>query len=474
MIREGEVSAGEVVEAYLAQIVQHNGRLNAIVTLDAAGARRQARQADETLARGGPPVGPLHGVPITIKDALEVGGMRTTFGCRWTRHHVPTADAPLVARLRAAGAIVLGKSNIPECSFDWQTVSPIFGQTVNPWDPTRTPGGSSGGGAAAVAAGLSALDAGSDGAGSIRLPAHFCGLFAFNPTAHRVPGGGHMRLPRTPPGGARNVLSFGFVARSVEDLRLALEATAGPEHPGDFDVPPVPLDTPSGRPLGARRIAWTSTLPGLPANRETRAAIQSAANVLARTGCQVENCAPEFDPTEALHVWGRIAGAEFGTQTPPHLRPMLRLIFEPLFGQSAVVQRLCLRPGDEPDALHLGACTAGRARAGMGSVFSRLRRVFVPRGRRAGLCPPYQGRAHRGGRRQDTLLAGSGRLGNPVQPVRGAVRRAAVDPIRRRSAHRPATDRPALEGHRDAGRGRTDRARGDRRLSPAARSVKGA
>ncbi len=332
-IRRRQASCVEVVQAHLAHVARHDARLNAVATLDEAGALAQARERDEALARGDDP-GPLTGVPITVKDALEVAHVRTTFGCRWTRNHVPTADAPPVARLRAAGAIILGKSNVPEVSFDWQTVSPIFGRTNNPWDVEKTPGGSSGGAAACVSAGFSALDVGSDGAGSVRVPAHFCGLFALMPTVHRVPSLGHMKLPRTPHG-SRNLLSFGLLARSLEDLRLGLSLVAGPDG-CDFDVPPVPLDTPSNKPLAARRFAFADAWPGLPVASEVRAVLAQTVRGLEAAGCRVEKVTPPgFNPDEVLFIWGQIAGAEFGTQTPPHLRPALRLIFSILFGPSA-------------------------------------------------------------------------------------------------------------------------------------------
>jgi amidase len=170
IIQYQEASAEEVLEAHLRQIATYNQPLNAVATLDEEGARRRAREADEALA-GGDVWGPLHGVPVTIKDCFETAGLKTTSGFPSLKEHVPTEDATVVARLRAAGAVVMGKTNLALLATNWQTNNPVFGRTSNPWDHTRTPGGSSGGSGAAVAAGLSPLDIGSDIGGSIRVPA---------------------------------------------------------------------------------------------------------------------------------------------------------------------------------------------------------------------------------------------------------------------------------------------------------------
>lgn len=188
-IRQRQVSAVELTQAFLEQIERHNPALNAIVLLDEAGARQRAAQADAALARG-ESWGPLHGVPVTIKDAYETAGLRTTCGHKPLAEYVPRQDATVVARLRAAGAVILGKSNTPEMAGDIQTVSPLLGRANNPWDLNRTTGGNSGGEGAALAAGLSPLGVGSDLGGSIRIPAHFCGVMGLRPpsTASREPG----------------------------------------------------------------------------------------------------------------------------------------------------------------------------------------------------------------------------------------------------------------------------------------------
>src|SRR5262244_1674108 len=221
-----QVSATEVLEAHLAQIARYNPPLNAIVTLDEERARTRAKEADKALARG-EVWGPLHGVPITIKDAIETAGLRTTGGFPPLADYVPSRDAPVVARLRAAGAIILGKTNLPVLSADYRADNPIFGRTNNPWDLGRTPGGSTGGGAAALAAGLTPLEIGSDIGGSVRNPAHYCGVYGHRPSETAIPrAGGFPRADFPNPAGIMAVQ--GPLARSAVDLELLFDVIAGP------------------------------------------------------------------------------------------------------------------------------------------------------------------------------------------------------------------------------------------------------
>ena len=308
-VRARRVSARELIELHLARIARHNPSLNAICTLDEAGARRRAQDADAALARGDL-WGPLHGVPMTIKDALETAGLRTTGGHPPLKDYVPARDAPAVARLRHAGAILLGKTNVPPLSADYRADNPIFGRTNNPWNVERTPGGSTGGGAAAVAAGLAAFDVGSDLAGSVRTPAHFCGLFALKPTEGRVPNTGHIPEPPGVPRAVRHMNVLGPLARSVEDLALVTKVICGPDD-AEPDVPPVPWTEPPARSLKAHRLAWSADFGGVPVTRETRAAIQKLADALANAGCRVEERNPDgFSYDEAWEAWGEIAIAE--------------------------------------------------------------------------------------------------------------------------------------------------------------------
>ena len=308
-IRRRQVSASEVLEMVLARIAKYNPALNAICTLDDAGARARAREADDALAKG-ELWGPLRGVPMTIKDALETAGLRTTGGYPPLADHVPTKDATVVARLRAAGAVLIGKTNVPPLSADGRADNPIFGRTNNPWNLERTPGGSTGGGSAAVAAGLSAFDIGSDLAGSVRMPAHWCGLFGLKPTEGRVPNTGH--IPEVPgmPHAVRHMNVLGPLARSVDDLELLLKIIAGPDDRDWEAAPSTRLRAPE-RPLRSLRFAWTTRFGSETPSRETAGAITALATRLSQLGCQVENRGPaEFDFDLAWETWGEIVIAE--------------------------------------------------------------------------------------------------------------------------------------------------------------------
>jgi amidase len=271
MIRDRQVSAVDVLEAYLAQIAQHNSTLNAICTLDHEHARARARQADEALTRG-ENWGPLHGVPITIKDIFETAGLRTTAGYIPLKNYVPEQDATVVARLRSAGAVVMGKTNLAELAGDYQSTNSLFPRVNNPWNLDYSAGGSSGGSAAAVAAGLSPLDLGNDIAGSVRQPAHFCGVYGLKPTDRRISTAGH--IPEVPgmPACLRHMLTVGCFARSLEDLKLCFAVIAGADDRRP-DVPPVPLDSPAVRPLQQLKIAWMDQLAEVPVAADIRAAM---------------------------------------------------------------------------------------------------------------------------------------------------------------------------------------------------------
>ncbi len=280
-IRAREVSALEVVEAHIRRIEAVNPALNAIVTTDFDRARSDARAADERLARG-EDAGALHGVPVTIKDAINTAGLQTVAGSRLFAGHVPQADAPAVRRLRAAGAIVLGKTNVPECAMDWRTTNPVFGRTSNPWNIEYSPGGSSGGEAAAIAAGCSAGGLGTDLGGSIRVPAHFCGICGLRPTPGRVPASGYA-LPA--PGPFALAHSLGPLARSVDDLQLFFGVLAGFDPCDSVSAvlpPPAPVEVdPRGLRLG---ICVDG---GIPVSGETRQAVERAAALLGERGADV-------------------------------------------------------------------------------------------------------------------------------------------------------------------------------------------
>jgi len=302
LVRRHKISSGELLTAHLEQIERHNHALNAIVTLDVDRARERAKLADEALSRG-EIWGPLHGVPVTIKDALETAGLRTTAGFPPLKDYIPKEDATVVARLRAAGAIILGKTNMPTLAAGYYTDNPVFGMTNNPWNLGYTPGGSTGGGAAAVAAGMSPLEIGSDIAGSIRWPAHCCGLFALKPTEWRVPTTGH--IPELPgrPRGVRHQLVLGPLARSVEDLVLALHIIAGPDNKM-WEVPPV--DLPAERPVSLRglKVAFVTRFGSVPITRATQDGLDNLARNLSARGAKVEHAEIthfDFESADAMN-----------------------------------------------------------------------------------------------------------------------------------------------------------------------------
>jgi amidase len=334
-IRDREVSALEVLEAHLDHIARHNPKLNALATLNEEQARQSAQEADRALARG-QVLGPMHGLPVTIKDSLETGGLLTTSSHKRFANYIPEQDGTPAARLRAAGAIILAKSNCAELAQDMQTNSPIFGRANNPWDLSRTPGGSTGGGAAAVAAGLSPIDIGSDGSGSMRQPAHFCGIYTLFPTRHLVSGAGRIPpMPGDPTRGQRTFGSFGPLARSVEDLKLALSVIAGADI-RDWKISPVTLTEPPERPLREMSFAWTDDFGGVPTTADIRSALAELAGKLGALGCRVERANPPgMDFKEAWKTYAYISGTEFGVKQSPSGRMIGRLfaaVIGDLFG----------------------------------------------------------------------------------------------------------------------------------------------
>jgi amidase len=313
-IRDRTFSATEVLEAHLTQIARHNPALNAIVTLNETEARVQAQVADTALAEDRN-LGPLHGVPVTFKDLFETAGLRTTFGYQSLAQYIPPKDVPLVARLRAAGAIVLGKTNLPKGGADIQTVSPVFGRANNPWDLTRTPGGSTGGGGAAIAAGLSPLELGNDLGGSLRIPAHFCGVYSLKPTEHRV-----ANSLRSNPRILRHMISTGPMARSVEDLKLCLDLIEGPDG-AEWEVSPLAKEEPIDKPLSQYRIAWCDRFGELTADTQTQKALKTFTDRLSAAGCQVECITPQaFNFTQAWETFGELCVGQIAQSQTAILR----------------------------------------------------------------------------------------------------------------------------------------------------------
>jgi amidase len=313
-IRAGHVSAVEVLEAHLAQITTHNSSLNAIITIDVEQARQQARAADEALARG-QVWGPLHGVPFTLKDAHATAGMRTTTGFPPLADYVPQEDSTITARLKAAGGILIGKTNVAVMLADYQTTNPIFGRSNNPWNIELTPGGSSGGAAAALASGMTPFDIGTDLSASIRIPTHFCGLFGLKPTEQRVPLTG--LIPGLPgPSPVRIMSCIGPMARTVEDLELLYRIIAGPDG-RDTEVQPVPVDDVPQLELKNLRIAFAPTFPGFPVSADIHHAIDALAQQLTPLSAAVaEATLPALDFNQELRRAGALIGMMVGAFQP--------------------------------------------------------------------------------------------------------------------------------------------------------------
>jgi amidase len=299
-IRAKEVSSRELLATFLER-VERRSDLNAVVTLDVDRATAAAGRADDAVAKG-EVLGPLHGLPMTVKDAFETEGLRTTSGAPELADHVPDRDADAVARLRGAGAVIFGKTNLPLYAGDIQTYNEVFGVTNNPWDLSRGAGGSSGGAAAALAARLTPLELGSDIGGSIRNPAHYCGVTGLKPTYGVVPIRGH--IPGPP--GSLNEPDIGVagpMARTVEDLELGLDVLAGPDAARAvawrLELPPPRADD-----LGGYRVATWLDDPYAPVDRSVREVLERAVSTLADGGAKVdEGAALGVDLEDATEVY---------------------------------------------------------------------------------------------------------------------------------------------------------------------------
>ena len=288
-LRTGGTTAADLTERYIRRIERHDARLNAVVVRDFDRARQQARAADQARARGETKA--LLGLPITLKESINVNGLGTTCGVPEWKGYVSPHDAPVATRTRAAGAVLLGKTNVPPMLADWQSANPVFGRTSNPWDLARTPGGSSGGSAAAIAAGLSALEVGSDIGGSIRVPAVFCGIYGHRPSETLLPKSGQFPLPPLP--NSAVVMGVqGPLARSAEDLELALSVLAGPEV-GEDVAWTVALPAARRERLADFRVAILPPIPWLVVDSQITAALQGLADRLAKLGAVVKEVQPD-------------------------------------------------------------------------------------------------------------------------------------------------------------------------------------
>jgi amidase len=307
MVRRRRIGCLELLDHMIERIERIDTRLNAVVVRDFERALRRARALD----RRGTTGSPLHGVPITVKESFDVAGLPTTWGFPEHREHVPQADALAVSRLVGAGAVVVGKTNVPCALADWQSFNDVYGTTNNPWDEERTPGGSSGGAAAALAAGLTGLELGSDIGGSIRVPAHYCGVYGHKPTWGLLPTRGHSLVGAA---AMTDISVIGPLARSADDLALALSLLASPDE--QETALRTALPPPRATTLKGLRVAVWAEQPGQATDPETVTLLGELARFLRREGAKVNPSArPEFDPVEAYHVYLRLLHAAMSARS---------------------------------------------------------------------------------------------------------------------------------------------------------------
>ncbi len=318
-VRTRRISARELTELAFRRIDRYNPRINAVVVQFREKALEDARKADAAVARK-EKLGPLHGVPITVKESYNVAGALTTVGIKGLPNSRAAANAVTVDRLLAAGAILLGKTNVPLGLTDWQSYNEVYGVTHNPWDLKRTPGGSTGGGAAALAAGLGHLTMGSDIGGSIRVPAHFCGVYGHKPSIDLIPSRGEMIGPQgQPPAYLPALAVVGPLARSANDLRLALEITAGPDV-DDAHAYRWTLPAPRQTRLSQFRVGYVLDDKICPVASDVAAALENALSALGKAGVKLERGWPEGINPEAqlntyMHLLGAALGAGFDART---------------------------------------------------------------------------------------------------------------------------------------------------------------
>ncbi len=315
LIRAKKLSAREALSEHLKQIDRVNPQVNAIVTLVADQATAAAARADEMQARG-EILGPLHGLPVAHKDLIDTAGVRTTYGSPLFKDHVPTHDNLLVTRMRAAGAIFLGKTNVPEFGAGSQTFNRVFGATHNPYDLTKTCGGSSGGAAVALSCGMVPVASGSDSGGSLRNPAAWCNIVGFRPSIGRVPNpSDHF--------GWSTLWTNGCLGRSSADLALALSTIAGPDisAPLSINEPGSLFARPLERNFKGVRVAWFKELNGTPIDPRVRTVVNAQRNTFESLGCVVEQAEPDFAPAEIsyriLRAWSSAAAYGKGLQRYP-------------------------------------------------------------------------------------------------------------------------------------------------------------
>jgi amidase len=322
-IKAKRVGARELLELYLARLDRFNPEINAVIQEDREGARKQADLADQALAssaNAGQDLGPLHGLPMTVKESFNIAGMPTTWGMPIMRGNIATEDAHCVQKFKQAGAVVFGKTNVPIQLGDLQSYNDIYGTTNNPWNLKRTPGGSSGGAAAALAAGLTGLEMGSDIGGSIRNPAYFCGVFGHKSSFNLVPTRGHELVAHLTP---TDIAVVGPLARSAHDLELALKLVCEPDEL-DQAGQHITLQ-PLGKPLNALRVALWHSDSFCPVSQDVQIKLNQVGESLIQAGAHVSNSArPHFKSSDSHGIFYALLMAALGSRIPePLFKPMI-------------------------------------------------------------------------------------------------------------------------------------------------------
>jgi amidase len=324
LIREGKATSADIVKEHLARIKERNGELNAFVDVFEAEALAVAAERDQQ-AKEGKFLGPFHGVPVSIKEQFWIQGKRSTMNAKMHKDFVAPEDAVVVDRMRRSGAVILGQTNVPRFLVDYQVWGDLYPEGKNPYNTDCTPGGSTGGGAAAVAAGFSPLELGGDLGGSIRAPSNFCGLYGLKPTEKTVPVHGNVPLPRNFKSFIVHLAQAGPLARTVEDVEALWKVVVGP-HESDRDTPRIEWHAPPKTSLSEYKIAWVDGWPDHPAGKQVSEAIRGFVRKLEQHGCKAENKAPVGNLHEqSLDLWMGIFPYVLAQGVPWFVRPLLKM-----------------------------------------------------------------------------------------------------------------------------------------------------
>lgn len=322
LIRSGQASSETIVKEHLAHIKKHNPALNAIVALFEEEAMKEAIVCDQE-ARDGQFRGPLHGIPMTVKEQFWVKGTKSTLNSKRLKNWVAPEDALVISRLKKAGAIILGKTNVAKELLDYQVDGDIYPVCVNPYNQAYSPGGSSGGASAALASGMVPIELGGDFGGSIRIPSNFCGLYGLKPTENSIPGHGHAPKPKNSRGHLFQMATGGPMARTPEDLELLWDILQGPDI-SDRSVPPINWNYPIEKKLRDYRVAWVNAWPGYETSQQTRDAINGFISLLGEKGVHTEHVKPEHDLHQrTLELYKRLSFLMIFQDVPWFVKPLM-------------------------------------------------------------------------------------------------------------------------------------------------------